>query len=99
MTAPSSIRDSVAVADPNNPSNCIVPNAQNAAAVTKSDSTVFTPATIGLWVGGVGDVAVRMYGSQTSVTFVAVPAGTMLPIQVDKVLSTGTSATNIVRLW
>ncbi len=99
MTASSSVRPSTAIADPNNPSNVLVPNAQSAAAVTKSDATVFAPPTIGLWVGGVGDVAVRMYGSQTSVIFVAVPAGTMLPVQVDQVLSTGTSGTNIVRLW
>lgn len=99
MTANSSVRTATAIADPNNPNNVLVPNAQSAAAVTKSDATVFTPPAIGLWVGGVGDVAVRMYGSQTSVTFVAVPAGTMLPVQVDQVLSTGTSGTNIVRLW
>jgi hypothetical protein len=99
MTATSSVRPSTAIADPNNPGNVLVPNAQNAEAVTKSDSTVFSPPTIGLWVGGTGDVAVRMYGSQTSVTFTAVPDGTMLPIQCDQVLDTGTDATDIVRLW
>ena len=99
MTASPTVRQTVAIGDPTNPSNVLVPNAQNAAAVTKSDSTVFTNPTLGLWVGGVGDVAVRMYGSQTSVTFAAIPSGTMLPIQVDKVLSAGTSATSIVRLW
>ncbi len=99
MTASKTVRQSTAIADPNNPSNVLVPNASGAAAVTKSDATVFSPAAIGLWVGGVGDVAVRMFGSQTNVTFVAVPAGTMLPVQVDQVLATGTSATNIVRLY
>lgn len=73
-------------------------SAERAAAVTKSDATVFDPSTRGLYVGGAGDVAVRMIGGQ-SVTFVAVPAGTFMPLQVDQVLSTGTSATNIVRLW
>lgn len=96
---PVTVRQLVAIADPNNPSNVLVPNASSGAAVTKSDSTVFSPPAIGLWVGGAGDVAVRMFGSQASVTFVAVPAGKLLPIQVDKVMSTGTSATNIVRLW
>lgn len=99
MTATRTVRTSTAIADPNNPSNVLVPNAGNASAVTKSDSTTFSPAAIGLWVGGAGDVAVRMYGSQTNVTFAAVPAGTTLPIQVDRVLSTGTTATSIVRLW
>ncbi len=99
MTANSSVRTSTAIADPNNPSNVFVPNAMFAAAVTKSDVTVFTNPTGALWVGGVGDVAVRMYGNATNVTFTAVPAGSLLPISVDQVLSAGTSATNIVRLW
>lgn len=99
MTANSVVRTSTAIADPNNPNNVLVPNAQNAEAVTKSDSTTFSPPTIGLFVGGAGAVAVRMFGSQTNVTFSAVPAGTLLPIQVDRVLSTGTDATAIVRLW
>lgn len=75
-------------------------SAENAAAVTKSDATVFDPSTRGLYVGGAGDVAVRMIGPPAaSVTFVGVPAGTILPVQCDQVLSSGTSATNIVRLW
>lgn len=99
MTASKTVRQSTAIADPNNPSNVLVPGLWNGAAVTKSDVTVFSNPTGALWVGGVGDVAVRMYGSQTSITIVAVPAGSWLPITVDQVLSTGTSATSIVRFW
>lgn len=73
-------------------------SAEQAAAVTKSDETVFNPSARGLYIGVAGDVAVRMIGGQP-VTFVAVAAGSILPIQVDQVLSTGTSATNIVRMW
>lgn len=71
---------------------------QDAVAVTKSDSTVFTAPTRGVYVGGTGDVAVRMWYSGNSVTFVAVPVGSVLPIAVDQVLSTGTTATSIVRI-
>ncbi len=99
MTANATVRTATAIADPNNPNNVFVPNAMFAAAVTKSDATVFSNPTGGLWVGGVGDVAVRMYGNATAVTFTAVPAGSFLPISVDQVLSAGTSATNIVRVW
>ena len=98
MTASNSVRQSTAIADPNNPSNVLVPNATNAAAVTPSDSTVFA-ASLGLYIGTTGDVAVRSKGTQGNVTFVAVPAGTVLPIVVDRVLSTGTTASNIVRLY
>ncbi len=99
MTASSSVRQATAIADPNNPLNVLVPNAWNGAAVTKSDATVFSPPALGLYVGGGGDVAVRMYGNQTAVTFTAVPTGTLLKITVDQVLSTGTGATAINRLW
>ena len=99
MTASSIVRPSTAIADPNNPSNVLVPNASFAAVVTQSNATVFAVPTIGVWVGGNGNVAVRMYGGQNSVTFTGVVAGTLLPIQVDKILATGTSSANIVRLW
>ena len=99
MTANTAVRTATAVADPSDPRNVFSPNMFNGAAVTKSDATVFSNPTGALWVGGVGDVAVRMYGGQNSITFVAVAAGTLLPITVDKVLSTGTSATAIIRLW
>lgn len=67
----------------------------DAATVTKSDSTVV--AFRALYVGGTGDVAVITDGG-TTLTFETVPAGTVLPIVVSKVLSTGTSATKIVGL-
>lgn len=75
--------------------------AHGAKAVTKSDSTVL-PTTRGLYIGTTGDVAVTMAddtaGAATVVTFVAVPVG-ILPIQVTKVMSTNTTASNIVALY
>lgn len=73
-----------------------VAGAYDAVAVTKSDATVIAP-TRGLYVGGTGDVAVRMVSGNTA-TFSAVAVG-ILPIQVNKVLSTGTSATLILALY
>jgi len=68
----------------------------NAAAVTPSDTTEILAAA--LYVGGAGDVSVVTEGEQT-VTFSAVPAGAILPIRCTKVRTTGTDATNIVRLY
>lgn len=69
----------------------------NAAAVTKSDSTTFSqPSTI--YVGGAGDVAVRTIGGDT-VTFSAMAAGTILPVLCDRVMSTNTTATLMVRMY
>lgn len=70
--------------------------AQEAAAVTPNDSTVVD--FDGLYVGGAGNVAVVMSQGSTPVTFTAVPAGTILPIAVQKVMSTNTTATAIVGL-
>lgn len=70
----------------------------SAAAVTKSDTTVVNCRA--LWVGGVGDVAVKTVPGATAVTFTAVPAGTLLPVSIDggQVMSTNTTATLIVAL-
>lgn len=69
-------------------------SAYDAAAVTPSDTTHLGNGR-GLYVGGTGDVSV-VTSKGTTVTFPAVPAGTILPIMVSKVRSTSTTATNIV---
>jgi hypothetical protein len=63
------------------------------AAVTKSDSTFVD--FMGIYVGGTGDVAVED-GAGNSTTFPSVPAGLIIPGRIRRVLSTGTTATNIV---
>jgi hypothetical protein len=64
-------------------------------AVTPHDTNELTNVSRGLWVGGAGNVAVVTSGGST-LTFVGVAAGTMLPIRVKIVKSTGTTATSIV---
>lgn len=68
-------------------------SATSSGAVTKSDTTLLDFDA--LYIGGVGDVAIQ-HVAGTSVTYVAVPAGTVLPVQGVRVMSTGTSATSIV---
>lgn len=75
--------------------------AYQGVAITKSDATDLTTSKIrGLWVGGAGDVAVIFFGdsTNTAVTISSVPAGTLLPIAVKKVMNTNTTATNMVGL-
>jgi hypothetical protein len=50
-----------------------------------------------LYIGGAGDVVALNEAGQ-AVTFAAVAAGTVLPIEVAVVKATGTTATNIVAL-
>ncbi len=71
----------------------------NFAAVTKSDSTTYAGARA-LWVGTTGDVAViPAIAGGSAVTFTAVQGGTLLPIMVSKVMSTNTTASNMVILF
>lgn len=50
-----------------------------------------------LYIGGAGNVRVLTTGND-DVTFTAVAAG-FFPVQVIRVFSTGTTATNIIGLW
>lgn len=68
----------------------------NAALVTASDATII-PVTRALYIGTSGNLNVRMADGAT-VLFSNVPVG-IFPIQVDQVLSTTTTASNIVALY
>ena len=75
------------------------PAYSNAAAIAPNDSTPLGFVTRGIYVGGTGDVTVTMKGGQTTITFKAVPVGTVLRVRASLVNATGTSATNLVALW
>lgn len=72
--------------------------ALNAEAVTPSDSVSLTNDSRGLYVGGAGNISVLMSGG-TSVTFTGVVAGSILPIRVNRINATSTTATNMVSLY
>lgn len=74
------------------------------AEVTPNDGTDLAISSRALYVGGAGDLKVTMKGggfgeTGSTITLQDVPAGTLLPLAVDRVFSTGTTATNIVALW
>ena len=78
--------------------------AEDAVAITASDATtsVYVPAGQ-LYVGGAGTVVCITVAADSStnasaVTFKGVAAGTILPVLVQRVLSTGTTATGLVIL-
>lgn len=71
-------------------------SAYGAVAITPNDATVI-PKTRGIWVGVTGNIAVRM-ADGTSVTFANVPVG-VLPVQVDMVKATDTTATTMLALY
>lgn len=71
---------------------------ENAFVVTPNDTADLSATSRALYVGTAGNLAVTTSGGQ-SVTFVGVAAGTLLPLRVDRVLASGTTASSIVALW
>lgn len=68
------------------------------AAVTPHNSTNLPAGVRGIYVGTGGNlVAVDL--DDNAVTFTAVVGGTLLPIQVKRINSTSTTASNIVALY
>lgn len=72
--------------------------AANAAAVIPDNDTALPEMTRALYVARAGHVAVEM-ASGTYVTFEDVPAGSVLPCRVLRVLAGGTTASGIIALW
>lgn len=73
-------------------------SAAGGATVTPSDTTTYDPPGRALYVGVTGNVAVRMAGDGATLTFIGVQGGSILSIAVDRVMSTNTTATDIILL-
>ena len=66
-------------------------------AVTPSDGSDLTWTTRMLFVGVGGNVAVRDQNTGSTITHLNVASGTYLgPFAIDRVLATGTTATNLI---
>ena len=69
----------------------------SAGAITPSDtSNLPTPSVV--YVGTSGNVAVTTPQGD-EVTFVNIASGSVIPVQVLQVRATGTTATNLVRIY
>jgi hypothetical protein len=71
--------------------------AHGAEPVIPNDTTEI-PVTRALYTGSGGNIGVTMADGQV-VTFTGVPGGAVMPIQVSKVMVTGTTATTMVALY
>jgi hypothetical protein len=67
--------------------------------VTPSDTVDLPYITRGIYVGATGDVAVVPASGGAPVVFAGVAAGTILPIQVSRIRTTGSTSTSIVALY
>lgn len=72
----------------------ITPATGSVAVDVSGGDQTFSTVAKALYVGGAGDVAVT-HPDGSSGTFSSVPAGTILPVQVVSVQSSGTTASNI----
>lgn len=70
----------------------------NGAAITPHADNDLAITTRAIYVGGAGNLAVIMAGG-TTLTFVGLAAGTLLPIRAKRVLVSGTTATSLIGLY
>lgn len=68
------------------------------AVAVVNDVTIVPNYCRGIYVGTTGNVAVTM-ANNDAVTFIAVQAGTVLPIRIKRVNASGTTATSIIALY
>ena len=64
--------------------------------VTPDDDNDLATVTRSLFTGSGGDIAAIFADADSAVTMVDCPAGTWLPVQVKRVLATGTTATSLL---
>ncbi|MFO0906787.1 MAG: hypothetical protein U0835_00205 [Isosphaeraceae bacterium] len=72
--------------------------ANDAAAVTPSDSTPLANFARSLYIGTGGNVNLTTTNGQTAL-FKNLPSGSILPVRTSYVLATNTTAQDIVALW
>lgn len=72
-------------------------SAQDAIAITPSDTVDTTALCRGLFVGGAGAVSLVTLAGNT-VAFTGLTAGSVLPVMFSRVNATGTTATLLVGL-
>jgi hypothetical protein len=70
-----------------------------AAAIAPHDTNDLPDIPRALYVGVGGDIVAICKNDTTSVTFKAVPQGSILPVSVKRVLATGTTASQILGIW
>jgi hypothetical protein len=71
---------------------------ENAAEIVPDDAADLPHVTRALYVGTGGDVALRMAGG-AEVILRGVAGGSLIPLRVDRVRATGTTAAGLVGLW
>lgn len=86
------------MSDPfNDPSLSLSDPVSSAYSVTPHASNALPYITRAVYIGGTGTLVCRLDKDSSDVTFVGLPAGTILPIRAEYIRATST-ATNIIAL-
>jgi hypothetical protein len=68
-------------------------------AIVPSDTNELPIVTRAIYVGGTGDLTLRLAGDAGQLLLKSVPSGTMLPLRARQVYATGTGATQLIGLY
>lgn len=72
--------------------------ASYAFVITPNNTTDLEQVTRAIYVGGDGNIAMRLANNDTHVDFIGVKAGTILPVRANRVRATDTTATGLIGL-
>lgn len=76
----------------------VMASARKGFAITPHDSTELALTPKAVWVGGAGNLVVRLVDDSSDITISGVAAGTLLPIR-PKLVKTTSTATLILGLY
>lgn len=79
--------------------DAVVASARDAFAITPSDSTDLVDIPKAIYVGVAGNLVCTLVDDTSSVTFVGVQAGSILPIRPKRVFATNTTAASLLALY
>lgn len=81
-----------------NASDSLIAPAKLAFPISPDDVADMSSGTKAIYVGTGGDLVVRLVESDVDTVFANVPDGSILPLRVQAVRQSGTSASNLVGL-
>lgn len=73
--------------------------ARKGYAITPSDSADLPIVPRAIFVGGAGNITLRLVDDSANIVLNGCLAGSIIPVRANKVMSTGTTATNLVALY
>jgi hypothetical protein len=73
-------------------------SANSGFAITPSDESELAIIPRAVYIGGAGDLVVKLIDDEDAITFAGIQAGSLLPIRPKQVLE-DTTATNIIAIF